>query len=349
MALLSIIVPVYNNSEADIKRCISSLERGIHINKDIEIIIVDDGSSVYCAQFLDSIKAEKSNIILLHTKNRGVSAARNTGVDVANGRYITFVDADDMVTSNFISDAMFLLNDSDQDFDVIYGFIEYIEDSTKRDLFHIIYNDDLKLKITPLTNTEVERLYCHHLDAEQDLFIDKNHYVCQGPVARLIKKELAVRHRFNERMNMGEDIAWNLSLLNETKKVGIIKRVWYYYIKNTNSATQTYNLKSIWQYSTMVRYLTEFATTYDTKVSLAKKTMYVLSDLAREYYLTEKYQGGFFSAIRDFHQLILQEPWNKVISFRYVIQAGWKCFLKYLLLKSRLFLFFYRLKMLLII
>ena len=349
MPLLSVIIPVYNNSKEDIKRCISSLERGIHINKDIEIIIVDDGSSVYCAQFLESVKAEKPNIILLHTNNCGVSAARNTGIDVANGRYITFVDADDMVTSSFISDSIIILNNIDQDFDVIYGYTEYIEDETKIDLFHINTNDDLKLKITPLTNTEFERLYCHHLDAEQDIFIENNHYVCQGPVARLIKKEFAMQHKFNESMNMGEDIAWNLSMLDSTKKVGIIKRVWYYYIKNNNSATQTYNSKSIWQYSTMIHYLSGFATTNNTKVSLVKKTMHVLSDLAKGYYLTEKYQGSFFYAIRDFHQLLLQEPWNKVISFRYVIRAGWKCFLKYLLLKAKLFLFFYRLKMLLII
>ena len=91
---LSIVVPVYN-TEKYIKRCIDSIVN--QTLKDIEIIIVDDGSKENCANFCDKISKTDSRIKVVHKKNGGLGFARNSGIDIATGEYIGFVDSDDYI------------------------------------------------------------------------------------------------------------------------------------------------------------------------------------------------------------------------------------------------------------
>ena len=94
MPLVSIIVPVYNVQNY-LDRCLKSL-----INqtlKDIEIILVDDGSPDLCPEMCDAFAAKDSRIHVVHKKNGGLSSARNAGMAVATGKFIGFVDSDDSV------------------------------------------------------------------------------------------------------------------------------------------------------------------------------------------------------------------------------------------------------------
>ena len=97
--LVSIIIPVYN-VEDYLERCIDSIKRQTH--KNIEIIIVDDGSTDRCPQLCDDYARDDSRIIVIHKENQGLGLARNTGIDVARGEWICFVDSDDYV-SPFLS------------------------------------------------------------------------------------------------------------------------------------------------------------------------------------------------------------------------------------------------------
>ena len=91
---LSIIVPVYN-TEKYLKRCMDSIVN--QTLKNIEIIIVDDGSKEECAVLCDEISKTDSRIKVIHKENGGLGFARNTGLDAATGEYIGFVDSDDYV------------------------------------------------------------------------------------------------------------------------------------------------------------------------------------------------------------------------------------------------------------
>lgn len=92
--LLSIIVPVYN-VESFLNRCVQSLLQQEY--KDIEIILVDDGSLDSSGNLCDAYAEKYSHIRVIHQKNGGLGAARNTGVSAAKGDYIAFVDSDDWV------------------------------------------------------------------------------------------------------------------------------------------------------------------------------------------------------------------------------------------------------------
>lgn len=94
MAKISVIIPVYG-VEKYLDRCVSSVVNQTF--KNLEIILVDDGSPDNCPDMCDSWAQIDSRIKVIHQKNKGLSAARNTGLDVATGQYITFVDSDDWI------------------------------------------------------------------------------------------------------------------------------------------------------------------------------------------------------------------------------------------------------------
>ena len=92
--LISVIVPVYK-VEQYLDRCLQSIVNQTY--KNLEIILVDDGSPDNCPQICDEWAKRDKRIKVIHTQNRGVSTARNIGIDVANGQYIGFVDSDDWI------------------------------------------------------------------------------------------------------------------------------------------------------------------------------------------------------------------------------------------------------------
>ena len=99
MIKVSVIVPVYKTEYKLLKRCIESLVK--QTLKEIEILIVDDGSPDNCGYFCDEFAKEYEQIKVVHQENRGVSSARNTGISISQGEYIGFVDADDYVDHNY--------------------------------------------------------------------------------------------------------------------------------------------------------------------------------------------------------------------------------------------------------
>ena len=97
MVKVSVIVPVYNNEEY-LDKCLSSLI-GQSL-EDIEIICVNDGSVDSSLDILNNYKQKDNRIVVLSQENQGAGASRNNGIDIANGEYISFVDADDWLEEN---------------------------------------------------------------------------------------------------------------------------------------------------------------------------------------------------------------------------------------------------------
>lgn len=123
---ISIIVPVYK-VERYIHRCIESLTHQDFTN--IEIILVDDGSPDKCGIICDEYKEKDSRIRVIHQSNGGLSAARNSGIDIAKGEYLMFVDSDDWVDSDFCSYAYQKAKESNSDI-VVFGYQDEFEDKT---------------------------------------------------------------------------------------------------------------------------------------------------------------------------------------------------------------------------
>ena len=107
--LISIIVPVYK-VEAFLDECVNSIVNQKY--KNLEIILVDDGSPDTCPQICDRWSSKDSRIKVIHQANAGVSAARNAGLDFAEGEYIGFVDSDDYIAPNMYQIMMEALKNS---------------------------------------------------------------------------------------------------------------------------------------------------------------------------------------------------------------------------------------------
>ena len=106
MSLISVIVPIYR-VEQYLPRCVDSIL--CQDWKNFELILVDDGSPDRCGQICDDYAAKDSRIRVIHKKNGGLSDARNAGIDVARGDYISFVDSDDYVKPTYLSYLYFLV------------------------------------------------------------------------------------------------------------------------------------------------------------------------------------------------------------------------------------------------
>lgn len=103
--LVSIIVPIYK-VEPYLRRCLDSIVNQTYTN--LEIILVDDGSPDGCPAICDEYAAKDSRIVVIHKDNGGLSDARNAGLDICKGEYISFVDSDDWISENLINDFIFI-------------------------------------------------------------------------------------------------------------------------------------------------------------------------------------------------------------------------------------------------
>ena len=135
-AFVSIVIPVYNADMKLFQTCLQSILEQTY--KDFEVILVDDGSKAPCGELCDSFAEKDSRVRVIHQKNQGVSAARNNGTAEAFGKYIMYVDADDLLVPYALEEGLRVAEDTGADM-VMAGivkisqseaFLEYIDATT---------------------------------------------------------------------------------------------------------------------------------------------------------------------------------------------------------------------------
>lgn len=121
--LISVVVPIYN-VEKYLKRCLDSIINQSY--KNLEIILVDDGSPDLCGNICDSYENIDSRIKVIHQKNKGLSGARNAGINIATGTFIIFIDSDDYIDTKMIEKLFKNLIDTKSDISIC-GFYQIQE------------------------------------------------------------------------------------------------------------------------------------------------------------------------------------------------------------------------------
>lgn len=130
MVKLSIIVPIYGVEEY-LSKCVDSLLLQDLPASDYEIVLVDDGGHDRCPQICDDYAAEHDNIRVVHRPNGGLSAARNSGIEIARGEYLMFVDSDDYIEPNVLGT---LIAQAERDnLDVLRYRLQYVKLVESRD------------------------------------------------------------------------------------------------------------------------------------------------------------------------------------------------------------------------
>lgn len=231
---VSIIVPVYNVNKLYMETCLDSIIMQTY--KELEIILVDDGStddlSVYCDEFAKKDK----RVRVIHQKNAGVSVARNNGTVVATGAYIMYVDADDILAEFAVEEAVNALTLTNAD--IVYAAVMKIK---KYEDFYTLRATNLQDIVLNGSDVAVclKRQYLSSNVNEMN-GVNGCGYINRGPYSRLISSDLAKKNKFICNLPIGEDVLWNMSLLNETSNVCVVKNIWYGYLIMPNSAIRKY-------------------------------------------------------------------------------------------------------------
>jgi len=230
MPKVSIIVPIYN-VESYLDRCMQSLLN--QTLKDIEIIMVDDGSPDNCPKMCDEYAKKDSRIKVVHKKNAGLGYARNTGLDVATGEFVAFVDSDDYVDLRMFE---VLYNE------IVKQYADAIFCGTRREIGpgkYIYSNECTELKIWE--NGQISDLYLNMIASAPKV---KKERLYEMSVWRsLYKKSIidSIDLRFlSEREYASEDLPFNIDYLRKCKKVVMLPDVLHTYCLNMNSLTTTY-------------------------------------------------------------------------------------------------------------
>lgn len=211
--LVSIIVPIYNAGRY-IDKCIESIIGQTY--SDIEILLIDDGSNDNSYEICNRWREIDKRILVIHKQNGGVSSARNVGLEKANGEYIVFVDADDWLEREFISTMVSKIGNSD----FVIGGYKIVGNGTIGKKF---------VKESSVSSYEFRKQY--------DCYLGKD--LINPPFAKLFKKEIIENQHFDEKLSLGEDLAFNLKYLEKCSRVNFISDLLYNYnVYNESSASK---------------------------------------------------------------------------------------------------------------
>ena len=211
--LVSVIVPVYN-TEKYLDKCIDSICKQTY--SFLEIILVDDGSTDQCGVICDKNSMEDNRIIVIHKENGGLSSARNAGLDIATGRYISFVDADDTLNLQFIEVLLKLCQ-------------KYDCDIAQCD-FLTVTNKSLKLPLNP----QQLLLFYSGKQALHEMCVGRDDIKYSVAWNKLYRRDLFDEIRYPLGM-LHEDEFISYQLIWKAKKMVITNQYLYYYMQRSDS------------------------------------------------------------------------------------------------------------------
>lgn len=224
--LVSIIIPIFN-VEKYLDRCIESVVNQTY--KNLEIILVDDGSTDSCPQMCDEWGLKDSRIKVVHKENAGLGMARNTGIDNASGEYIFFFDSDDYVDVTTVERCVKSAVENDSEV-VAYGRNDVYDDG--RIVPRGIKTEKTLFSDSEICNIVLPAMFTYELGFGVSSW------------GKMYKLELF--NRFNkrfvsEKQIISEDAYFAIDLYTDVNRVSIVCENLYFYCKRGNSLSQIYN------------------------------------------------------------------------------------------------------------
>lgn len=223
LPLISVIIPVYN-VEKYLTRCLESVITQTYSN--LEIILVDDGSTDGSGKVCDRYQEKDSRIKVVHKKNGGVSDARNEGIKVAAGKYITFVDSDDYVSDDYVSCLFAMI--SEERADIAVGT-------------YVVVNDREQNQFLTAPKQRYNKTFSG-IEAINNSWYKKE--ITNSTWAKLYKKELFLQVEY-QKGKVYEDLGTTYKLLYKAKKVVYADYRIYYYVQREGSIMHSSSKKRI--------------------------------------------------------------------------------------------------------
>lgn len=297
--LVTIIVTVYNKQNYIRKCLLSILNQGY---KNINVLVIDDGSTDDSAEVIKSICNHDTRFNYYYQENRGVSSARNYGLNKAKGKYVLFIDGDDFVDSDYVETFL-----KYKDFDLVVGGYRRIEEGRK------------SIEIKPS-----EKVVFYE-DFENSFFNKEAFEYIGLPISKLFNLKIIKEHnlKFDTNTDLGEDTIFDFSYMKYISKVKLISYSGYnnLILPGTLSRKPRRNL---WQLS--VYLIDSLNTIFDFKYDEYWQFMYIRAIAIEISSMSRKYRD-FKNAIR----LIRKNPDFKYVKYQKI--NGTKDKINYLIIK----------------
>ncbi|MBR1563678.1 MAG: glycosyltransferase family 2 protein [Ruminococcus sp.] len=221
--LITVIVPVYG-VEKYLNKCVDSILNQTYTN--IEVILIDDESPDRCPEICDEYAANDKRVKVIHQKNAGQSAARNAGLDIAKGEYISFVDSDDYVDPSFLEKMYRRICDDNSDLVACeYDVVDESENVIRNKAYLQHDNVINEEKFWELEST--------------------THYMfCAALWNKLFKASTWNRLRLKVGKYAEDSFAMTRYIAG-MKKISVIKEPLYYYFLRDNSLVHSFSLKNL--------------------------------------------------------------------------------------------------------
>jgi glycosyltransferase involved in cell wall biosynthesis len=247
-SLISIIIPVFQ-VEKYLDKCLSSIINQTY--KNLEIIIIDDGSTDNCPEICNKYQAEDSRIKVIHKNNEGLSRTRNIGLSLARGEFVSFVDSDDWIETNMYEVLITELKKSNVDIVVCSYQVEYEDKNNEKNKFESIekrqYTSEEALK----------------------MIINSDGYIMSFVWNKLYRKSLLNDINFIDG-KIHEDTLWTAKVIGKAKLIKCINYPFYHYLYRNESLShnkQYLNQKFhdlIYMYEQRLEYIHKYYPTIET-------------------------------------------------------------------------------------
>lgn len=227
---LSIIIPVYN-AEKYLKRCLNSIVE--QLKDGTELILIDDGSSDASHQICDDYADRYAGIRVEHQENTGEGAARNRGMELAEGEWITFVDADDYVSDCFVDTLQKYIS---QDLDLI--LFEYVEADETESIRH---SRSIEEKVNYYDEDDREAFICANFMARD--IVETCNFNMRSVWAKAYRRKQLLQNQicFVPEVKVGEDMLFTLMVYNNFNRAACVSvPVYNYFFRNEDSVTNQY-------------------------------------------------------------------------------------------------------------
>ena len=251
---ISVIVTIYNTPEKYLKNCIDSI-----INqtlKEIEIILVNDGSNEHIKNICEKYKIQDNRIKLINQKNMGESVARNVGIKNSTTKNITFVDSDDWIESNMCFELVNYINSINQNYDIIVFdcFVDYNNKIIKNSFYpkEGLFN---KEDIEEIQLQNIEKGITKYYPLETNISV---------PWAKVYNKDFIEKNnlKFVPNIIRMPDAIFNMEAFEKAKTIYNFKKYLYHYQKNDFSICQRYSKDTIKYYETYFEFVKDYIKKY---------------------------------------------------------------------------------------
>lgn len=294
MAKVSIIVPIYN-VEKYLDRCVQSL---LHQTlQDIEIILVDDESPDNCPKMCDDYAKNDSRIKVIHKKNGGLGFARNSGLEVATGEYVAFVDSDDFVDTVMCEKLYTTACHTSSDI-VFCGFNSYENDK-------IVSGKSEVKELTIFHEKECENVLLGMINncGDKNVIVKYEMSVWHA----IYKQDVLTRNNIcfcSERQFISEDIIFHIDVIKHCNTISFIPDRYYYYCYNGESLTKVYRKERLGRHLVLFDEIKRRILQNGYVFDIDKTNNLFLLKLRYDFTIIGSYHFSFFTVRKHVNDLI---------------------------------------------